>query len=234
MVSLEPVFAASLAVAMLLFVSMLWMRRRHHGNRSRQAQPDDNLDTVQAWPPQLVRVMTLPERRAYELLRRALPRHLVLAQVPLSRFISVPTRYPYVQWLNRAGRLNVDLLVCDSSSRAIAAVEVRPPQESARSAERHARLANVLRAAGVAVHVWQETQMPNVAAVRKLFGAKGDAAEETEFERFDSDGRAMLPVPEIRELLSAGDGIDHHPQGEPVSSDYFDDLAALPSAAART
>jgi len=231
--SIEPVSAAALALAMLILLSILWVRRRHHGSRSKHAQPDENLDTVQAWPPQLVRVMTLPEKRAYELLRHALPRHLVLAQVPLSRFISVATRNPYAQWLNRAGRLNVDLLVCDSSSRAIAAVEVRPPHESARSAERHARLAKVLQAAGVAVHVWQEMQMPSAAAVRKLFGTQGGADEAAETERIDSDGRAMLPVPEIHELLTAGDGMDHHPQGEPVSSDYFDDLAALHTATAR-
>ena len=146
---LDPISSAAMLASVVLLLGALWWRRRSmHAARPH----DESLDTVQAWPPQAVRVMTLGERKAFEILRRALPDHVVLAQVPLSRFISVPTRHPYVQWLTRAGRLGVDLLVCDFSSRAVAAVEVRTLDESARSAKRHRRLVEVLRAAGVTVH----------------------------------------------------------------------------------
>jgi hypothetical protein len=187
------------------------------------------LDTVQAWPPQAVRVMTLPERLAYGNLRRALPRHMVLAQVPLSRFISVPPGNSYGQWLTRAGRLNVDLLVCDSSSRVIAAVEVRPPDQTQRSIARHQRLAEVLQAAGIKVHVWRETDLPTIAEVRDLFNGKHGAALGDDLE-VDLGGRHMIPVPEIQEFLLEGDALEYNQANEPVPSGFFDDLDALASA----
>ncbi len=215
---LDPTALAMVAASALLLAG-LWLRRR--AMTPRQVEAADNLDTVQAWPPQAVRVMTLGERQAYEILRRSLPGHVVLAQVPLSRFISVPTRFPYAQWLQRAGRLGVDLLVCDFSSRAVAAVEVRTTDESARSAKRHQRLVEVLRAAGVTVHEWNEDNLPTVAEARALFFPKASAAAEEEIA-VSTGGRTMLPVAEIQELLADGDTTDYG-QLEPVPSAFFED-----------
>jgi hypothetical protein len=59
-------------------------------------------------------VLTIGERRAYELLRTALPGFLVLAQVPLGRFLRVPTRHSHAEWMQRVGSLSADLLVCNA------------------------------------------------------------------------------------------------------------------------
>ena len=217
---LDPTAAAALLAAIALLMSALWLRRRHAAPRPNIV--DETLDTVQAWPPQAVRVMTLGERQAFEILRRALPGHVVLAQVPLSRFISVPTRFPYAQWLQRAGRLGVDLLVCDFSSRAVAAVEVRTADESARSAKRHQRLVEVLRAAGVTVHEWDEDNLPSLTQARALFLPKAAAAAEEEVQAVTPCGRALIPVAEIQELLAEGDTTDYG-QLEPVPSGFFED-----------
>ena len=217
---LDPTAAAALLFAFALLLAAIWLRRRQAAPRP--IAPDESLDTVQAWPPQAVRVMTLGERQAFEIVRRALPGHVVLAQVPLSRFISVPTRFPYSQWLHRAGRLGVDLLVCDFSSRAVAAIEVRTADESARSAKRHQRLVEVLRAAGVTVHEWNEDELPSVTQARALFLPKAgtDAAAEI---AVTPGGRALLPVAEIQEMLADGDATDYG-QLEPVPSGFFEDL----------
>ena len=218
---LDPLAAAALVLAVVSLTAVLWLRRRASTPRAMLA--DDSLDTVQAWPPQAVRVMTLGERQAYEILRRALPGHVVLAQVPLSRFISVPTRFPYSQWLQRAGRLGVDLLVCDFSSRAVAAVEVRTSDESARSAKRHQRLVEVLRAAGVTVHEWNEDELPSVAQARDYFIPKAAVASAAEAAApVTAGGRTLLPVAEIQELLADGDTTDYG-QLEPVPSGFFED-----------
>jgi len=219
MLLLDSTTAATLLVALALLLTALWLRRRLA--TPRDSDSDDPLDTVQAWPPQAVRVMTLGERQAYDILRRALPGHVVLAQVPLSRFISVPTRFPYSQWLQRAGRLGVDLLVCDASSRAVTAVEVRTASESARSAKRHQRLVDVLSAAGVDVFEWHEDNLPSVTEARALFLSNSDhlAEERTTITR---GGRALLPVAEIQELLADGDSTDYG-RLEPVPSGFFED-----------
>lgn len=211
-----PPLSALLVLGGLLFGVLLMRRRAPPAPAAR----DDSLDTVQAWPPQAVRVMTLGERQAFEVLRRALPGHVVLAQVPLSRFISVPTRNPYQQWLQRAGRLAVDVLVCDFSSRAVAAIEIRTAEESERSAKRHQRLMEVLRAAGVVVYEWNEDDLPSIAEVRELF-AGGSAAREPAAP-IDAGGRRLIPVAEIREVLAEGDATDYG-QLEPVPSAFYDD-----------
>jgi len=218
---LDSTSSAALFGSVLLLLSMLWMRRRQsHASRSRS---NEALDTVQAWPPQAVRVMTQAERQAYELLRRAVPNHLVLAQVPLSRFISVPTRQSYGEWLNRAGRLSADLLICDEHSRVIAAIDVRAPDESSRSRERHERLGHVLEAAGIAVQVWNAHSLPTVSHVRMVFAPLlGDlklAEQAAPQQRIESS------APALQELLAVGDATDYG-QLDPVSSGFFDDLEA--------
>jgi hypothetical protein len=216
---LSEITMAALAAMALLFAA-LWWRHRAAAPRAADAAAS-TLDTVQAWPPQAVRVMTLGERQAFEILRRALPNHVVLSQVPLSRFISVPTRHPYQLWLQRAGRLAVDLLVCDFSSRAIAAVEVRTAEESQRDAKRHKRLIEVLRAAGVTVYEWNEDDLPGVAEARELFTPTSRAPKETP-AKMDASGRRLIPVPEIAEVLAAGDDTDYG-QLEPVPSAFYEE-----------
>ena len=226
--NLDSTSFASLLFSVLVLLSVLWSRRRTT-IAQQAARRSEFLDTVVAWPPQAVRVMTLAERQAYELLRRATPRnYMVLAQVPLARFISVPTENPHGQWLNRAGRLSVDLLVCDPSSRVVAAVDVRDNNASKRTAGRHARLTKVLNAAHVPVHTWQDGALPSLHDVRTLFQA---SARDDSDSLPQSDDIRNLPQPEIRELMLGGNPPRSSQKLEPVASGYFDDLDAVPFTA---
>ena len=227
---LHPTVLATLLISALL-LTLLWARRRHGTPRK---EADVPLDTVHAWPPQAVRVLTLPERKAYDLLRKALPGRLVLAQVPLARFISVPTRHSYSDWLTRVGRLSVDLMVCDHSSRVIAAIDIRTASESARSQARHRRMAEVLRHAGIEVHAWDADALPGPSEVRALFITQAQADPAALPEALSPAGKRLLPVPEMHEMLAAGDdaaAVGAGAQFDPVSSAYFDDLDAIPQGA---
>ncbi|MGE5450872.1 MAG: DUF2726 domain-containing protein [Acidobacteriota bacterium] len=132
-------------------------------------RPEESLDTLAAWEPMATRVLTTAERDAYIVLRKALPEHIILAQVPLARFIKVPTRNSYSEWLRRAGSLCADLVVCDAGSQVIAVVEVRQPvsREKERSLRRHNRMDRVLTAARIPVHVWLEDALPGPAIARE-------------------------------------------------------------------
>lgn len=136
--------------------------------RKREHEMDPS-DTLQAWVPTATRVLTKPERDAYHVLRKALPEHVLLAQVPLARFLRVPTRNSYNEWLRRVGSLCADIVVCDGTSQVIAVVEVRQPinQENPRAVKRHARMDRVLRAAGIPVHVWLADALPGAAVARE-------------------------------------------------------------------
>ena len=89
-----------LLVAALAGLLFLWLRFRRNRTEAEDAgghaSRTDALDTVAGWPPEATRVLTNPERRAHSLLTNALPDYIILAQVPVSRFIRVPTRNSYV------------------------------------------------------------------------------------------------------------------------------------------
>jgi hypothetical protein len=168
----------------------------------------DNLDTVLDWEPGATRLLTHAEREAYHLLRKALPDHMVLAQVPIARFLKVPTRNSYAEWLRRVGALCVDLVVCDMASHVLAVVEVRAPvdQESERTRRRHKRMDRVLQAAHIPVHIWHEGKLPDTQTVleailgpevaAQMYGASqrnmGMFSAETSRGRRDAEAAAVV------------------------------------------
>ena len=159
-----------------------WQQQRDKKKRSAKARVSEARDTVADWPPEATRLLTAQERKAYETLQQALPDHLILAQVPLARFIRVPTRYSYGEWLSRVGQLSADLVVCDKATQVLAVVEIRPANESPRSLQRHKRMVRVLKAAGLQVLVWPESDIPAPEAVRAALLPR-EAAREAEAER---------------------------------------------------
>lgn len=224
----DPMSRTALATAVLMLLSWLFVRLRGPRGGRAAASGRDALDTVADWPPQAARVMTVSEREAYELLRRALPGFVVLSQVPLSRFLRVPTRHSYTDWMQRVGGLCADLVLCDGSSRVLAVIDVRASHESERSRRRHERLGRVLTAAGIGVHVWREDQLPALGAVRSVFvGVMGDASPR---DATPSRPVPLIPVAEIQEMLAEGDRAAFDQAHEPVPSAFFDELEAAASA----
>lgn len=228
--------STALAAAAALLLTLWLVRRRGRQNNGRSGVRDA-LDTVQDWPPEPARVMTVQERQAYELLRRAVPGYMVLAQVPLSRFVRVPTRHSYSEWLHRVGALSADLLVCDTGSRVLAVIDVRATEESSRSRRRHERLSRVLQAAGVRVHVWREGHLPSPAEVRTALAhdlLRGNGPMQP--VATTSRPMPLIPVPEMHELdamLAEGDAAARDAEHEPVPSSFFEDMEESGSAPAR-
>ena len=99
-------------LAVVLLLAWWWTRQRGGAAASERGNAD-RIDTVTGWPPQPTRVLSTPERLAFNVLTRALPGHMVLAQVPLSRFLNVPRRNSYADWLRRIGNQCADFVVCD-------------------------------------------------------------------------------------------------------------------------
>ena len=229
---LPPQAAWALPATALLLLAWAWMRIR--GRQAQQRDQDrEALDTVAAWPPQAVRVLTVNERQAYELLRRAMPGFLVLAQVPLSRFLRVPTRNSYTDWIQRVGLISADLLLCDARSRVLAVIDIRSGQETARAVRRHQRMVRVLTSAGVPVLTWKEGMLPSLAEMRvqltPLVGAHTVTTPETASRPVPLDS-----APSLAKVLAAGDlaaaQADVDGSHEPVPSAFFEDCAVEPSA----
>jgi Protein of unknown function (DUF2726) len=229
---LFPDASFALPATVLLLLAWLVMRLRARSSAQR-GTAREALDTVASWPPEAARVLTIAERQAYDLLRRALPGYLVLAQVPLSRFIRVPARHSYVDWLQRVGSLSADLLLCDAGSRVIAVIDIRSPGESERSRRRHERMTRVLRKAGVHVLTWREDTLPSASEVRHAMTAVvGGAAAVAKAAATSSRPMPLIPVADISEVLADGDAAfdaQLDPSMEPVPSAFFEELEPEPA-----
>ena len=221
----EPaLFTLLVCSLMLLAGSALNRRQRVTGARKPNGGRDEPLDTVQDWPPQAVRVLSVAERRALELLKHALPGFLVLAQVPVSRFIRVSSSHSHAEWLRRAGSLSADLVICDSASRVLAVVDIRSEAETPRSKRRHERMAKVLQVAHVQVVNWQENMLPTAQEARRQLtrlrgpaNAAGDGAVG-----HGSKPMPLIPVAEMAELMVPNNKA-FDTRLEPVPSAFFED-----------
>ncbi len=226
--------------------------RRLGLSRGRGERTPDQLDTLIDWAPVATRVLTAHEREAWHVLRRALPDHMVLGQVPVARFIKVPTRNPYSEWLRRVGSLCADLVVCDAQSQVIAVVEVRQPasKENERARRRHARMDRVLDGARIPVHIWLEGALPGPVVAREAIlgaatastGPQSQSGNDTarrdaeaaavvaslqgggNFEGLSLQERAIdVVIDEAMDEWEASGGADGE-RKEPPPSTWFDDM----------
>ena len=162
-----------LVVAVIaLVVGLAWRARR---GTARTARPVDRIDTVIGWPPQATMVMSRQERIAFDTLRRAAPECIVLAQVSLSRFIEVPKRNSYADWLRRIGYQSVDFIICNRATEVLAVVELQAQQPSELALKRLARIRRIVKTVQLPLHVWREGQLPTVDEVRESLFPKHEA-----------------------------------------------------------
>ncbi len=219
----------------------------------KRAPQEEHLDTLLAWEPVSTRVLNTSEREAYHVLRKALPDHMILGQVPVARFIKVPTENSYSEWLRRVGSLCADLVVCDAAYQVVAVVEIRQSssREKERSQKRHARMDRVLTAARIPVHVWLEGALPGPAVVREaILGSAINAAGRAGYAdlnvaRRDAEAAAVVasmqsPVGHMHGLMVDESPVDFNlddwsekdqteaDRREPQPSTWFDDLDSGP------
>jgi hypothetical protein len=164
---MDPIYVS--VIALLCALPLVWWLARLQSPPSRPEMPAERLDTLAGWPPEPTRILRSSERLAFSTLKLALPGYLILAQVPLARFLSVPKRNSYAEWMRRLGNQCVDFVVCDVTSQVVAVVEVRPPMENLddRVRVRLDRVARALKAAHIPLHVWNEEKLPSIEAARE-------------------------------------------------------------------
>jgi len=216
----------TLAMPLALLLLLTWLVLRLRGRHQQRLQPQDAGDTLAAWPPEASRVLSVTEREALDLVKRAIPGLLVLSQVPLSRFIRVPARHSYGEWLQRVGSVNADLLICDSRARVRAVIDIRSGEETARTRRRHERMVRVLRAAQIHALVWQAGKLPGVVEVRQALMHAMDMPQAEVQQQISSRPMPFMPLPEVSydETFAPTEAV-FDTTHEPLPSGFYDELS---------
>lgn len=121
----------------------------------------------QAWPFYTKKPLSQPEQVLYFRLVQALPEHIILAQVQLSRLLGVKKGNNYQAWFNRINRMSADFVVCHKDSSIVAVIELDDAthqKEDRQAAD--AKKDKALASANVRVIRWQAKAIPDVANIQ--------------------------------------------------------------------
>lgn len=122
------------------------------------------------WPFFAKRALSQREQVLYHRLVNALPEHIVLAQVGLSRILGVKKGNNFQSWYNRINRMSADFVVCTKDARVAAVIEL--DDSSHQQADRRAADAKkdkALGSAGIQVIRWQATSLPDAETIKAMF-----------------------------------------------------------------
>jgi hypothetical protein len=119
-----------------------------------------------AWPYCSKTPLSAPEQILYWRLVEALPGHIVLAQVGLSRIVAVRQVADRQAWLNRILGKSVDFAVCRKDSSLVAVIELDDASHD-RAARRSADETKnkALSAAGIRLIRWHAKSLPDRATI---------------------------------------------------------------------
>jgi hypothetical protein len=128
------------------------------------------------WPFHARKPLSNPEQALYRRLVGALPDHIVLAQVQVSRVLGVKKGFKSREWNNRSDRLSYDFVICGKDCTVIAAVELDDrshDSESRRGVD--ARKDKASADAGLRLVRWRVGTMPTKEEIEREFLAASAA-----------------------------------------------------------
>lgn len=120
------------------------------------------------WPFYVKRPLSQPEQVLYHRMIRALPEHIVLAQVQVSRVLGVKKGAKFHEWNNRINRLSYDFVVCTKDSTVIAAIELDDKTHEGSSRASTDEKKNKASAdAGLRLIRWHVRSLPSEEIIRE-------------------------------------------------------------------
>jgi very-short-patch-repair endonuclease len=122
------------------------------------------------WPFYAKRPLSPPEQVLYHRLVAALPEHIVLAQIQVSRVLGVKKGFKFNEWNNRINRLSYDFVVCAKDATVLAAIELDDKSHEAPSrAETDSKKDRATAAAGVRLIRWNVKSLPDQTTIQAAF-----------------------------------------------------------------
>lgn len=124
----------------------------------------------EAWPFYAKKPLSQPEQVLYFRLVQALPEHIILAQVQLSRLLGIKKGNNYQAWSNRINRMSADFVVCNKDSSIVAVIELDDATHQRKDRQvADAKKDQALVSAGVRIVRWQAKAIPDVATIQSTF-----------------------------------------------------------------
>lgn len=159
--------AGLLAVLLVLaFIAFVALKMRLGSGR----QPD-------VWPFYVKRPLSMPEQVLYHRLIKALPEHIVLAQVQVSRVLGVTKGADFHHWNNRVNRLSYDFVVCAKDATVLAAIELDDnSHDTPRRARADEKKDRASAGAKLRMIRWNVRALPDEAAIRLAIFSRDEAA----------------------------------------------------------
>jgi len=156
--------AILLILALVIFLPILIKRGRRAAAGSRP------------WPFYVKRLLTSPEQVLYHRLVKALPNHVVLAQVQMSRVLGVKKGFRFHEWNNRINRMSYDFVICDKAATVIAAIELDDKShERDDRRETDAKKSKATTDAGVRLIRWNVKSLPDELTIQRELNANDPA-----------------------------------------------------------
>lgn len=115
-------------------------------------------------------VLSQVEQILYWRLIKALPDHVILAQVQLSQLLGVKSGENYSRWNNRINRMSCDFVVCNKDSSIIAVIELDDATHQRKDRQAaDAKKDKALNSANVRIVRWQAKSLPDEEIIKSTF-----------------------------------------------------------------
>ncbi|MFD0930662.1 DUF2726 domain-containing protein [Methylophilus glucosoxydans] len=122
------------------------------------------------WPFYAKRPLSQPEQILYFRLIEALPDHIILAQVQLSRFLGVKKGHNYQSWSNRINRMSADFVICKKDASVVAVIELDDSTHQKLDRQiADSKKDKALTAAAIKVVRWQAKAIPDLSEIKATF-----------------------------------------------------------------
>lgn len=133
----------------------------------------------EVWPFYAKKPLSQPEQVLYFRLVQALPQHMVLAQVQLSRLLGVKKGNNLQAWINRINRMSADFVVCNKDASIVAVIELDDAthhKENRRIAD--AKKDKALFSAGIRVIRWPVKTIPDIVTIQSTLLTESVSGQE--------------------------------------------------------
>jgi hypothetical protein len=144
------------------------------------------------WPFYVRKPLTQPQQVLYHRLVHALPGHIILAQVQVSRVLGVNKGANFHEWNNRINRLSYDFVVCGKDSAVFAAIELddNTAESAARRSGTDEKKNKASLDAGLRLIRWNTRTLPDMAEIQKELAPPAQIGAPQEMSGRSSMGKS--------------------------------------------